>query len=331
MPLTMPELLIDKDNDNEHENLGVDCLVLGAGQLGQCLRAAQPTAYEIHYCDRAALDITDSAQVTAMLQQLQPQVVINATAYTAVDKAETEIGQAFQVNAMAVQHLAAACASVGAVLIHISTDFVFGGQDDSARVKSRQPRPWRPTDQAHPMGVYGASKLVGEQAILATANLKAYIIRTSWLYSEYGNNFVKTMLRLMAERDALGVVNDQIGSPTDSLGLAKVLWELAAANLKGQPTPSESIQPGIYHWSDAGVISWHDFAVEIQRLALQQGLLKKAIPINPIGTADYPTPARRPAYSVLDCSELVAALNKPQTDWQLNLQRVLGCLAADTN
>ena len=134
----MPELLIDKDNDNqndnEHENLGVDCLVLGAGQLALCLRAAQPTAYEIHYCDRAALDITDSAQVTAMLQQLQPQVVINATAYTAVDKAETEIGQAFRVNARAVEQLAAACASVDAVLIHISTDFVFGGQDDSARV-----------------------------------------------------------------------------------------------------------------------------------------------------------------------------------------------------
>ena len=323
MPLTMLELLID--TNNELDNLRNDGLVLGAGQSGQCLRAAQPTAYRVRYADRAELDITDSVQGTAMLKQLLPQVVINATVYTAVDKAETEIGQAFQVNAMAVEHLVAACASGCAVLIHISTDFVFGGQDDSVRVQSRQPRPWRPTDPTHPMGVYGASKLVGEQAIFATANLKAHIIRTSWLYSEYGNNFVKTMLRLMVERVALGVVNDQIGSPTDSQGLAKVLWELAATKLKGQPTPSESIRPGTYHCSDAGVISWHDFAVGIQRLALQQGLLKKAITIKPTGTADYPMPARRPAYSVLDCSELAAALNKPQTDWQLNLQRVLGC------
>lgn len=177
----------------------------------------------------------------------------------------------------------------------------------------------------------GLNAFETDAGIFDCGNLKAYIVRTSWLYSEYGNNFVKTMLRLMAERDALGVVGDQIGSPTDSLGLAKVFWELAAAKLKGQPSPSESIRPGIYHWSDAGVISWHDFAVEIQRLALQLGLLKKAIPINPIGTADYPTPASSPAYSVLDCSGLVAALNKPQTDWQLNLQRVISCLAADTN
>jgi dTDP-4-dehydrorhamnose reductase len=139
------------------------------------------------------------------------------------------------------------------------------------------------------------------------------------------------MLRLMAELDVLGVVNDQIVSPTDSLGLAEVLWELAATNLKGQCTQSESIPPGIYHWSDAGAISRHDFALDIQRLALQLGLLKKAIPINPIGTADYPTPARRSAYSVLDCSGLVATLNKPQTGWQLNLQRVISCLAAGTN
>ena len=302
------------------------CLVLGTGQLGQCLRSAQPAsgpaAGHVVYLGRAQLDITDYAAVVETLQQLQPQVLINATAYTAVDQAETQIDVAYKVNAFAVEHLARACAEQGTALIHVSTDFVFGGQDDSAVDHRREHKPWLPSDKTHPMGVYGASKLVGEQAILATANLRAYIVRTSWLYSEFGQNFVKTMLRLMAERETLGVVNDQIGAPTDALGLARVIWALAANCLTDEP----NVPTGIYHWSDKGEISWYDFAVEIQQQALALGLLTRPIPINAIATTDYPTPARRPAYSVLDCQQLVKALAIPQVDWQVNLQRVLSAL-----
>ena len=302
------------------------CLVLGMGQLGQCLRAAQPAtgaaAAAVVYLGHADLDITDYPAVVAKIQQLQPQVLINATAYTAVDQAETDIDLAYKVNAFAVEHLARACAEQGTALLHVSTDFVFGGQDDSAVDHRRQHKPWLPTDQTHPMGVYGASKLVGEQAILATANLRACIVRTSWLYSEYGQNFVKTMLRLMAERDTLGVVDDQVGAPTDALGLARVLWALAASCLAAAP----NMPTGICHWSDQGQISWYAFAVEIQAQALALGLLSRPIPINAIATHDYPTPARRPAYSVLDSQQLAQALAIPQAAWQVNLQRVLQAL-----
>jgi dTDP-4-dehydrorhamnose reductase len=271
------------------------------------------------------VDITQPASVTQCLDSLKPLVVINATAYTAVDKAESDEAAAFAVNSAGVIAIAQACAVRDMALIHISTDFVFDGNRTT---------PWLPTDNTSPLCVYGASKLGGEQGMLATAELRGSIVRTSWLYSEYGNNFVKTMLRLMSERQALGIVSDQIGVPTDALGLAQVLWSLAAQHMAAKSPASSStastpqISLEVHHWCDQGEISWFDFAAEIYLQAQVLGLLSNNTSLNAIGTSDYPTPARRPAYSVLNCASLVQQLGKPQARWQDNLQRVLVALAA---
>jgi len=323
-----------------------DVLILGrTGQLAQCLLASVPSSVPssvtvsahsstpltpslptVEFADRSRVDITQPASVTQCFDSLKPLVVINATAYTAVDKAERDEAAAFAVNSTGVIELAQACAARDIALIHVSTDFVFDGN---------QTTPWLPTDNTSPRCVYGASKLAGEQGMLATAELRGSIVRTSWLYSEYGNNFVKTMLRLMSERDALGIVSDQIGVPTDALGLAQVLWLLAARHMAAKSpalTASTASAPQIplevHHWCDQGEISWFDFAAEIYRQAQVLGLLSNPTTLNAIGTSDYPTPARRPAYSVLNCTSLVQQLGKPQAPWQDNLQRVLVALAA---
>jgi dTDP-4-dehydrorhamnose reductase len=305
-----------------------DLLILGrTGQLAQCLLASAPSSPTVEFADRSRVDITQPASVTQCLDSLKPLVVINATAYTAVDKAESDEAAAFAVNSAGVIALAQACAARDIALIHVSTDFVFDGTKTT---------PWLPTDNTSPLGVYGASKLAGEQGMLATAELRGSIVRTSWLYSEYGNNFVKTMLRLMSERDALGIVSNQIGVPTDALGLAQVLWLLAAQHIAAEspasaPTSTASapqIPLEVHHWCDQGEISWFDFATEIYRQARVLGLLSSNTILNAIGTSDYLTPARRPAYSVLDCTSLVQRLGKPQAPWQDNLQRVLVALAA---
>jgi dTDP-4-dehydrorhamnose reductase len=313
-----------------------DVLILGrTGQLAQCLLASAPSSAAastpssptVECADRSRVDITQPASVTQCLDSLKPLVVINATAYTAVDKAESDEAAAFAVNSTGVIELAQACAARDIALIHVSTDFVFDGNKTT---------PWLPTDNTSPLGVYGASKLAGEQGMLATAELRGSIVRTSWLYSEYGNNFVKTMLRLMSERDALGIVSDQIGVPTDALGLAQVLWLLAAQHMAAKSPAASSttastasapqIPLEVHHWCDQGEISWFDFAAEIYRQAQVLGLLSNNTTLNAIGTSDYPTPARRPAYSVLNCTSLVQQLGKPQAPWQDNLQRVLGAL-----
>ncbi|MFT7385115.1 MAG: dTDP-4-dehydrorhamnose reductase [Urechidicola sp.] len=302
-----------------------DVLVLGrTGQLSQCLQASAPVASAVEFVDRARVDIVESASVARCLDSLAPQVVINATAYTAVDKAERDEAAAFAVNGTGVAALARACAARNIALIHVSTDFVFDGTKTT---------PWLPVDNTSPLGIYGASKLAGEKGMLATPGLRGSIVRTSWLYSEYGNNFVKTMLRLMSQRDELGVVNDQIGAPTDALGLAQVLWLLAAQHLAAKASASplaSEVPPDIYHWSDDGEISWYDFATEIQRQARPLGLLVNDATLRAIGTIDYPTPARRPAYSVLNCALSMQRLGKQQASWQDNLRRVLGVLAAST-
>lgn len=259
-------------------------LVTGAnGQAGTELQRTAPAHAEIVCADTERLDITDLDQIAVVTRDIMPQLIINAAAYTAVDKAESEPEAAFAVNAAGSGHLATAAAEIGARLIHISTDFVFDGQKSS---------PYVPGDKAHPLGVYGASKLEGERLVADNSGGQALIVRTTWLYSAHGNNFVNTMLRMMCERDQLGVVADQAGTPTWARTLAEALWAVAdKPNLTG-----------IYHWSDAGIASWYDFAVAIQEEGLALGLLDRAIPIHPIRTQDYPTPARRPAYSVLDKS-----------------------------
>jgi dTDP-4-dehydrorhamnose reductase len=279
-------------------------VVVGAGgQLGrELVRCADP-ALECIPMQRAQLDIGDQQAVVARLGELAPQVVINAAAYTAVDSAESEPEAAHRANADGPACLARACAQLGARLIHVSTDFVFDGE-------SAHPYPVdAPTS---PLGEYGRSKLAGELAV-RRALPGALILRTGWVYSGFGNNFVKTMLRLMAEREELAVVSDQVGTPTWARGLAGALWAAAAR-------PGLS---GTYHWSDAGVCSWYDFAVAICEEACELGLLARAVKIRPIPAAEYPTPARRPAYSVLDKASSWQDLELEGVHWRVQLRAML--------
>ncbi|MFH7587451.1 dTDP-4-dehydrorhamnose reductase [Oceanimonas smirnovii] len=278
-------------------------LIIGKnGQLAYELANSMPAGITAKFLSSHELDISNQAAVHTLIATEQPDAVINAAAYTAVDKAETEQEQAFAVNAKGPQYLAEACQAVGAHLVQVSTDFVFDGTANT---------PYLPSSNTNPVSVYGSSKLAGEQAV-QQALPSATIIRTSWVYSSHGNNFVKTMLRLMKEKEQLGVVADQIGAPTWAAGLARVCWQAA------QQKPA-----GIYHWSDAGVASWYDFAVAIQSLARCKGLLNKQIPVNAIATADYPTPAKRPSYSVLSSKQLCQALGISQIHWREQLNAML--------
>lgn len=289
-------------------------LIGRGGQLGQTLSqlwaAAPIPQYDFIALDRAALDLDHPSRVSAVLAELAPTIIINAAAYTQVDKAESDVAAAHRVNEEAVAAIASWAADQDARILHISTDFVFDGAGET---------PYRPEQPTNPIGAYGRSKLAGEAQLRALAGEKCAIVRTSWLYSEYGNNFVKTMLRLMGERDALSVVNDQIGSPTSTHSLAQLLFAMIR----------QGSYQGVYHWSDGGSISWYDFAREIQRQALQKGLLQNEIPIHPIATSEYPTPARRPAYSVLDRNRAQAEFDCPTLDWQQQLSAVLDELAKD--
>ncbi len=278
-------------------------LVGGSGQLGRELQRCLPAGTELLALGSRELDLREAGFVAARVSAFRPQVIINAAAYTAVDRAESEQEAAFGVNGQGAANLAKAARTVGAYCIQVSTDFVFDGA---------QSRPYLPTDQAHPLGVYGASKLAGEQLALAAYPEGVAIVRTAWLYSAFGNNFVTTMLRLMGERDNLRVVADQIGTPTWGCGLAEALWRMCCVQPKG-----------IYHWTDAGVASWYDFAVAIQEEALGCGLLAREIPILPINTVEYPTPARRPPYSVLDKTGTWAALGMTPRHWRQALRRML--------
>ncbi|MES3006525.1 MAG: dTDP-4-dehydrorhamnose reductase [Pseudomonadota bacterium] len=279
------------------------------GQLGQTLvRCQLAESNQLFPLGRAELDITDQTSVTATLEALKPDIVINTAAYTAVDAAESHAADAYAINEQGVKHLARWCKSSGAHLIHISTDFVFSGEKN---------QPYRVDDSVAPLSVYGQSKLAGERMIATLLPGKASIVRTAWLYSPYNTNFMKTMLRLMREREVLYVVDDQIGTPCSTATLAQCLGALVRSDMPG----------GIYHWTDAGVASWYDFAVAIQEEALAQSLLDRAIPVHPIPTVKYPTPARRPAYSVLDKSRALTELECPQVHWRAALRDVLKTLS----
>lgn len=284
-------------------------LVTGAnGQLGRCLKDTTPESnkgIQTVFLTRDDLDLTRESNIVSCLQQHQPDYIINCAAYTAVDKAEADIDTAFQVNGAAVSTIASFANKMGARLIHISTDFVFDGMAT---------KPYLPDDSVHPLGVYGESKLAGETEISKNFPDGSMIIRTAWVYSEYGNNFVKTMLRLMNDKPSLNVVSDQIGSPTYARGLAQVIWSIVE---------NEIFEPGIFHWTDKGEISWYDFASAIQEEAMSLGLLEKTIPVHPISSSEYPTPARRPAYSVLDCTRLQELVSKKGAGWRENLKEML--------
>ena len=279
-------------------------LLIGSdGQLGTALRRTAPDTVRLLTPARAELDLLRVDTMNAAVQAARPDVVINAAAYTAVERAESEPALAHAINAEGATALAAAAEGAGARMIHISTDFVFDG---------RASRPYRPTDPAAPLSVYGASKLAGERGVAACTRGRALVIRTAWLYGAGAPNFVTTMLGRMRE-GAVRVVSDQVGSPTWSRSLAAAIWSAVA-----RPALS-----GLHHWTDAGVASWYDFAVAIQEEALALGLLERAVSIDPIQTQNYPTQARRPPYSVLDVHETRVALALPPVHWRTNLRRML--------
>lgn len=287
-------------------------LITGArGQVGHELLCLAPDGFEVQGFGSAELDISDAGQVAAAVDRLQPQLIINAAAYTAVDKAEAEPERAWAVNCAGVTHLSMAAARLGIPVFHLSTDYVFAGDAHT---------PYGEADPTAPTGVYGASKLGGE-AELARHCARHIIFRTSWVFSAHGTNFVKTMLRLGRERDELSVVADQHGCPTSAASIARALWALAV-----RYRDQGALRWGLYHYSGAPACTWHGFALDVFRSAHEQGLLARIPQVNPITTADYPTPARRPAWSVLDCSKLHEAHGIVQADWREELRVVLKAL-----
>jgi dTDP-4-dehydrorhamnose reductase len=282
-------------------------LLIGAtGQVGQELQRTLAPLGEVLLIGRSAVDFSQPHAVQQLVETLNPGMIVNAAAYTAVDKAEGESELAHLVNATSPGLLADVAARVGAGLIHISTDYVFDGSHS---------RPYLETDATNPLGVYGASKLMGEEAIRANCPLHM-IVRTAWVYGSYGKgNFVKTMLRLGAEREELRVVTDQIGSPTWAKDLA-----IAIANMIPHLSPNTA---GTYHYTNSGVCSWYDFAVAIFEEASQLGFPLKIQTVVPITTEEYPTPAKRPAFSVLSWKKTSALLDSFPPHWRQSLRQML--------
>ncbi|GGB77460.1 NAD(P)-dependent oxidoreductase [Flavobacterium suaedae] len=269
-------------------------LVTGAsGQLGQALQAIAPkhSTLQFHFASSAEADITNKENLQEVFNRLKPDFCINAAAYTAVDKAESEPEKAHLVNVTGAKNLAEVCKEYNTTLVHVSTDFVFDGNKNM---------PYTEEDETNPQGVYGKTKREGEQEIekILAAH---YIIRTSWLYSEYGNNFMKTMIRLGKERDALSVVNDQTGTPTNANNLAEAILQIIESGKK---------EYGTYHYSNEGVATWYDFAKKIFEFNTI------SVDVKPITTTDYPTPAKRPVYSVLDKSKIKTTFNLQISDWE---------------
>lgn len=240
----------------------------------------------------------------AAVQSERPDLIISAGAYTAVDKAESEPEVAERANSAGPRNLALAARDMGARLLHISTDFVFDGLTS---------RPYRTDAVTNPQSTYGRTKRGGEEAVLQVLPDRSVVLRTAWVYAAEGSNFVRTMLRLMASKGNVRVVADQVGTPTSATSLAEVIWALATANEIG----------GIHHWTDLGVASWYDFAVAIAEEAAAIGLLPGTVRVNPITTEEYPTPARRPAYSVLDKRSLLGVVPVRARHWRENLRAVL--------
>lgn len=276
-------------------------LVTGSkGQLGSEIFALHSKfpQHNFHFVSRNELDISEAAAVREIFQRIKPQYCINCAAFTAVDKAEIEKDTAYAINAVGVKNLAQSANDVGARLIHISTDYVFDGSGTE---------PYTTDQPINPVNAYGATKAAGEAFCMAY-NPSAVIIRTSWVYSEYGNNFVKTMMRLMQTRDSINVVSDQWGSPTNAADLAQAILHIISL---------KDAAPGIYHYSNIGAITWFVFAKKIAEY------VDSACIVKPIPTIEYPTPARRPQYSVMDISKIQHQLNVVVFPWE---QSLLQCL-----
>ena len=278
----------------------------GSGQLAQELQPILLSSGEVIAVDRTRLDLSRPESIRQAMAEIQPDLVVNAGAYTAVDKAESEPELANAVNGIAPGILAEECEKLGASLIHFSTDYVFDGSHGSAYLE---------TDSTNPLGTYGQSKLAGEEAIRKAGN-RHIIIRTAWVYGNGGQgNFVKTMLRLGKEREEIRVVADQIGSPTWTLDLSAATSQIIP--LLGQE------KFGTYHYTNSGVCSWYDFAIAIFEEAAQLGLPLKVQRVIPITTAEYPTPAKRPAFSVLSTVKISALLGTHPPHWRQGLRKML--------
>ena len=290
-------------------------LLGGNGQVGRELRRSLAPLGELVVATRgggagdAAADFDAPESLAGLIARMAPDVVVNAAAHTAVDQAEHDRDAAFRVNAEAPAALARACAGRGALLVHYSTDYVFDGNAT---------RPYREDDPTAPLGVYGESKLAGEAAIRDSGARHA-ILRTAWVYAAHGRNFLRTMLRLAGERDALRVVADQVGAPTPASWIADATAAMLRRGIDGA---------GTWHVVADGETSWHGFASAIMREAVAAGLLARAPSVLPIGTADYPTPARRPAYSVLDTARLQRDFGLRPPGWETGLRATLRELAS---
>ena len=273
----------------------------GSGQVGHCLKAQLEGCAELSVPDSSALDIADRRSVRQAVETFRPDYIINAAAYTAVDKAESNAERAFAVNRDGARHLAEAAEAAGAAMLHISTDYVFDGAGGA---------PYDEAAPTAPQNIYGASKLAGEQAVLAACR-RAVVMRTSWVFGAHGQNFVKTMLRLGRERDSLGIVADQYGAPTAATDIAAALITVVRRH-----TPEQLAErAGIYHYCGSPYASWFEFAETIFAEAAAQGVLAKIPAVKPIATADYPTPAKRPADSRLDCGKIRAVFGIAPCDW----------------
>jgi dTDP-4-dehydrorhamnose reductase len=283
----------------------VKVLVTGIqGQIGRALVAVCPPGVEIVGARHSDLDITRPDAVDAWVSRLELDLIINAAAYTAVDRAETEPEVAYLVNARAPRYLAERASAAGARMIHLSTDFVFDGESSS---------PYAPDAEPRPLSVYGATKLAGERAVRETLPSRSLVLRTAWVYASEGRNFLRTMLQAMRERGTVRVVADQIGTPTAAHSVAEVIWKLAESRELN----------GVFHWTDGGIASWYDFAVAIAEEGAELGYVSDSIEVLSTTTTDYPTPARRPRFTVLDKQLTIAATGTIPRHWRCNLRRVL--------
>lgn len=277
------------------------------GQVGHCLVTQLEGKAEVLAVDKEQLDITDQAAVFSVVSEFVPDYIINAAAHTAVDKAEEEVDLSFAINRDGPMYLAEAAKSCGAVMLHISTDYVFDGTGEV---------PYQESDAVGPQGVYGQSKLAGEQAV-AKACAEHLILRTAWVFGEHGNNFVKTMLRLGQDRDALSIVGDQIGGPTNAGDIASALITMIDyIEKEGAP------QWGVYHFSGMPYASWYEFAVQIFAAAKNKSVLAETPNLTSIPTSAYPTPAKRPANSRLDCEKIDQQFGIKPSDWQASLDNI---------
>lgn len=281
----------------------------GQGQLGHALQATVPSGWDVAAFDIDDFDVADPIAVDRAMDECHPDLVVNAAAYTAVDRAESEQEQARLVNVVGARNAASAAQRKGAALIYVSTDFVFDGHSDV---------PYQPHDATEPLSVYGRTKRDGEIESLRSNDGATAVLRTAWLYGDVGQNFLLTMLRVMRDRSALSVVDDQVGTPTWTHSLARAIWAFGA-----QPGAA-----GTFHWTDGGQTSWFGFAWAIMEEALQIGLLENELELSAIPATEYPTPARRPAFSVLDTGKTTETVGLEPVPWRDNLRETLMMIKA---